>query len=601
MLGRLGELTGRQVLVAAGLLVVAHLAVRGWIAASRDFYGDDLLIAGRAALTSPFSGDYLFGDFDGQFMPGAFLLAGLVDQVAPLQWWPEAVALVVLAALAALAVLRLLRTVLGDTPRLLLPLGFFLFSPLSLGPSAWWASAINSLPLQIGLAWFVADAIVFCRTGRKRNLATGLLVLALTYCFYLKAVLIAPLAFATVAVLLLMDGERRVLPVAWQQGRQLWLGSIAVTVGWLWAYLAVVPSESVGSATPRDVAELAWSGLTEAVLPGLVGGPWQWTSEPGSVPIADPPLALLLAAMALVGVAAWHTSTTRRGATAVWVLAGLHTAAGLVLVGIGRAGVIDDSIPPLAFRHYAGDAVALALAGALLLRAPAGDPGRGPARVGWTMPTDTRRRVLVPLAALLFVASSLVSTATYLQAWGSSRVGDYLANARSSLAAAGSEPLLDQAVPPDVLWPLAYPNNMASRALAALPDRPEFVSSTTDLRVLDEDGELRPGVVQPGVFVAPGPVEDCGYLLGPDDVGLLLEQPVFDWAWTLQITYVSDRAGTLGIALGLGQPITVPIAQGSNQLFVSVNGGGAGLQLTRQTPGMALCVTSGLIGNVAPE
>ena len=71
---------------------------------------------------------------------------------------------------------------MGDRPALLVPLAVCLFSPLSLGPFTWWAAAMNALPLQIGLAWYVADAVLLARTGAavRRHAARGL-VLALAF------------------------------------------------------------------------------------------------------------------------------------------------------------------------------------------------------------------------------------------------------------------------------------------------------------------------------------------------------------------------------------------------------------------------------------
>lgn len=61
-------------------------------------------------------------------MPGAFLLAGLIIRLAPLDWtWP-AISLLALQLLASLALLRALYVVLGWRPALLAPLTFALFT-----------------------------------------------------------------------------------------------------------------------------------------------------------------------------------------------------------------------------------------------------------------------------------------------------------------------------------------------------------------------------------------------------------------------------------------------------------------------------------------
>lgn len=96
--------------------------------------------------------DYLFADHDGHVMPAAFLLGGTITLLAPLAWaWP-AVSLLVLQLLASLALLRALHVILGWRPVLLVPLVFALFTPLTVPAFAWWAAALDYLPMLAALA-----------------------------------------------------------------------------------------------------------------------------------------------------------------------------------------------------------------------------------------------------------------------------------------------------------------------------------------------------------------------------------------------------------------------------------------------------------------
>src|SRR6202035_1967564 len=79
-----------------------------------------------------------------------------------------------------------------------------------------------------------------------------------------------------------------------------------------------------------------------------------------------------------------------------------------------------------------------------------------------------------------------------------------------------SAPLLDQEVDPLVLGRVAWPDNLASHMFALLRDRPEFSSSTTQLRTLDSQGRLVDAQVTWVRAMAPGPVPQCGYLVQPD-------------------------------------------------------------------------------------
>ena len=106
-------------------------------------------------------------------MPGAFLVAGGITRLAPLNWIGPAISLVVLQLLASLALLRALHVILGWRPVLLMPLTFALFTPLGVPAFAWWAAALNSLPMLAALAWVCADAVLLVRTGNQRYAVDG--------------------------------------------------------------------------------------------------------------------------------------------------------------------------------------------------------------------------------------------------------------------------------------------------------------------------------------------------------------------------------------------------------------------------------------------
>ncbi|MPQ97610.1 hypothetical protein GB931_06685 [Modestobacter sp. I12A-02628] len=589
-------------LVVAGVLVLAQLALRAWLLSGRTYHQDDFRLIGRAATSSLWSPEYLVGRFDGHFMPGSMLVAGILERLAPMNWTAVVLVCLLLQALASLAVLRMLRIVLGDGPRLLLPLVFALFVPLTLGAVSWWAATLNSLPLQIGLAWFVGDAVRHVRTGDRRSAVTGWLVLGLTYCFYVKAVLIAPVAFAAVAVLLRAAGEPRPLAAAWQRGRRLWTGSAVVTGVWALAYRSTVGGSDSATGTPEDVLDLAWHGLLHAVLPGVVGGPWVWGHEAGSTPYASTPGVLLVAAAAVVAMGVLWARATREGGLLVCVLAAAHSFGGLVVVGVGRTTELVGSLPPLALRHFAGDVVVLALAGALLMVLPLREQVP-PAveQVRAALPRGRARHVVPVGLAVLFVASSLFSTVAYRQQWESDRVGDYLATVRTDLAATGRSPMLDQAVPADLLWGLAAPDNLASRALASLPGSPGFADATDDLRLVDDQGHVLPARVEPARRVTAGPSPSCGHAAVPGmSATLPLDGPMIAYDWTAQLEVAAEADGVLTVALGTGRAVAVPVRQGVQTVYVRL-AGDEGTELRVASPtvgGTRACIRSGSVGLV---
>src|SRR5579875_3458762 len=181
------------VALAAVALVAVQLAIRGVLAFGGYFYWDDLILIGRAGTHSLLSMSY------------------------PLDWTGPAISLVVLQLLASLALLRALHVILGWRPVLLVPLVFALFTPLGIPGFAWWAAALNSLPMLAALAWVCADAILFVRTGNQRYVITGLLVYLGGLLFFEKAAVIPFVAFAVTALLSHVRGESAIGTV-WRRG-----------------------------------------------------------------------------------------------------------------------------------------------------------------------------------------------------------------------------------------------------------------------------------------------------------------------------------------------------------------------------------------------
>ena len=586
---------GRWVHTAALLMVLAQVVIRWRIVTGRDYYGDDLRVLYLARTHSMFDPSYLFYDYDGHFMPGGFVLAGLVERLSPLDWSGAAASLVVLQLLASLALLRLLRVLLGDRPLLLAPLAFGLFTPLTLGSLTWWASALNSLPLQIGTAVFLTEAVLLVRTGARRHAALGTTALALTYLFYIKTVLVPPLGFAIAVLVLLRDGHRRSLLVALRRGWLLWLGSAVVTAAWALAYLNT-RSHAVASpgVSVDDVLLTVRTGF-RVVGASVLGGPWEWVNTRPQSPFAPvQPGPAVIGGLLLLAAFVW-TVVRRRGALLVWLLLAAEIAAGLVLAGVGRGSLGLGGITPLAGRYYAIEVVLLPVAAALLLTLPT---RRGTARPGWPWWAG------LPLAAatVAFVVVALTSTVDHLRAWQVDRTGAYLATARDSLADAGPAPLLDQAAPADIVPPLAYPNNLLSRLLSPLEDRPTFADSTYDLRLVDDSGALVPAVVVPGPALVDGPVAWCGWPVAPDaGTTVALQGPLPESDWTARLDYTADRDGEIGVALGSGETVRAPVRQGTGTVYLRLPGEGAALQVRTLTPGLGLCVSAGLVGDVAPR
>jgi hypothetical protein len=207
-------------------------------------------------------------------------------------------------------------------------------------------------------------------------------------------------------------------------------------------------------------------------------------------------------------------------------------------------------------------------------------------------------------AALLFVVSCVVSTWTFTASWRTNPTRAYLANVLDGLAhahATSGAALLDQEVDPLILQRFAWPDNLVSHVFAMVRDRPEFSTSTTDLRTFTRKGELVPAQVTWVRHTLPGPKAQCGYLVQPDaPVTMPLDGPMLPTEWTAEINYLANSDGSMTFALSDGDETRVPVHPGLNRVFVRLSGAGDAIVARANTSALSVCLASGPVGYVAP-
>ncbi|MCV7196528.1 hypothetical protein H7J74_08560 [Mycobacterium angelicum] len=580
--------------LAAAALITVQLAVRAVLAFDGYFYWDDLILIGRAGTQGLLSPSYLFDDHDGHVMPGAFLVAGTIIRLAPLVWiWP-AISLVVLQLLASLALLRTLYVILGWRPVLLLPLTFALFTPLGVPGFAWWAAALNSLPMLAALAWVCGDAVLLVRTGRQRYALSGVLVYFGGLLFFEKAAVIPFVAFAVTALVGHVNGEpwRRV----WRRGVRLWIPSLALTAGWVGLYLAVVNQRRWSSDLSMTWALLRRS-ITHGIVPGLAGGPWEWERWAPSSPWASPPVLVMALGWAVLVFAVAVSLVRKQRIGLVWLTAAGYAVACQVPIYLMRSSRFTALELAQTLRYFPDLAVVLALLAAVAFSAP------NRPSAAWLDASRVRTAATV-VVALSFLTSSLYSTSTFLTSWRDNPAEPYLKNARASLAAAHANspaPLLDQEVDPLVLQRVAWPENLASHMFALLRDRPEFASATTQLRMFTSTGRLVDARVTWVRTIVPGPMPHCGYFAQPDQpTRLVLDGPLLPSDWTAELNYLANTDGSMTLSLPEGPEVKVPVHPGLNRVFVRLPGAGDAIAVRANTTALALCIASGPVGFLAP-
>ncbi len=619
----------RPVATVAACLIAVALLLRGWVAARGYFYWDDLILVGRAGSHPLLSSDLLFYNHDGHVMPLAFATAWVVTAAAPLVWAGPVVSMLALQAAASVAVARMVLVLNGFRWAALGPLIFYLFCPLTIPAFAWWAAALNALPLQFALAWVIADAVLLIRTGRRRYAISAIVVLALALLFFEKAAVVPFVAFGAAALVRYLDGGERVIRTVARRGLTLWTGSALVLSAWLALYFAIaeVSPERSDAAGLRG---LLHSATSLGIVPTLLGGPWTWARWLPSTPWATPPAWGVVLSWLALGAVAALTIRTRRRALAVWLALTAYLLLAQIPVLLIRGGPNTAAELMQSLRYLADVAVVLTVAGALLLRTRPRvtgvhdgdrlddrgptvwasaegvllDPGR--TAHGIAHPRDIPDgRGRIPLRhmrfssalilAVAFTLSSLWSTVAFTRSWSVSPTRTYLTNAAAAIRS--GDPVLDQEVPWDVLSPLTYPQNLASHVLAAVAPPGAFADATPRLRMFTDAGALVDAEVWWNRAIVPGPAPDCGYHIATEQpVDIPLDGPLLDNGWTAQLNYLADRDGRITVGLEYGRTVVVPVTAGLHTVYVRLVGNGTTLRIGSHTPGLDLCLGVGPVG-----
>ena len=434
------------------------------------------------------------------------------------------------------------------------------------------------------------------RTGNQRYAVSALLVFFSGLLFFEKAAVIPFVAFTVTALLAHVTGDGSALRTVWRRGLKLWVGSLALTAAWIVLYLVVVDQERWSRDLPMT-RDLLSRSITHGIVPGLAGGPWDWQRWAPASPWATPPVtAMVLGWLALAAVIAVSFLRKERIGP-LWVVAVGYAIACQIPIYLMRSSKFTALELAQTLRYLPDLVVVLALLAAVGFCAPNRERSR------WLDASRARTAVTVT-AAVGFVGSSLYSTATFTTIWQDNPAQPYLQNAEASLARAhqtSTVPMLDQEVDPFVLQRVAAPENLASHMFALLNNRPEFDSSTSELRMLDNLGRLVGAKVTWVRTIVRGPDAKCGYLVQTDfPVRMPLDGPLLPSDWTAEINYLANSEGSMTMSLSDGPDIKVPVHPGLNRVFVRLPGAGDAINVRANTAALSVCIASGPVGYLAP-
>ena len=590
------DVTSRQlVLAGAVVLVVLQLALRGWALYPSWFYLDDFQLLANAQ-DDGLTGGYLLSEYDSQFMPLGRFMAWVVASQGLVNW-PLAVTMTLgMQLLASLACLWMLVTLFGPRWQMLVPLCLYLFSAMTLPATMWWAASLNTLPLQLSFFLSVGTWVRYLR-GRTWWLGGTVLAVVLGLLAYVKTVVLFPLLLF-IAVAWFVEGG--VSARLWSLLKRYWLGLTALaTLAAAFAayYLTQVPQ--LTSKSPAPVAGgLADTMLAEALMVGVVGGPWRWSRINPPAGLADPPDWSIHLAWVVVAMLAAYWHLRRRRTARIWVLFIGYALMSYVLLLTTRAPVVG-SIAGLEYRYLTDVACALTLCCGLMIMPMAGtsQPASSRARPFLSVRADSR---VTGVLVLALVISGVASSVGYARIWHQDNPGEeFLKNTQRYMSTAGAVEFADTAVPEKVLPGYLFPFNTTSRLLPVIADNAQFPEVSSRLAVLADDGTPRRAVIEPATSSEPGPVPGCGWRLKTGLVAIPMQVTAFDFTWWVRIGYLGSRDDTVTVGVG-GSEFEAEVGRGLRNIFVNVTGEIPYVTLSGLEPGTTMCIDVVEVGLAVP-
>ncbi|MEO9327164.1 hypothetical protein [Gordonia aurantiaca] len=587
-------LNARTMTMIAVSLIAGQLLIRGWVVATGDFYWDDLVLIAQASSNPILSWDHLGHSHDGHFMPAAFLVAGISTWLSPLNWVLPAITLLLLQVVASFCVWRMIRVI---APRAraaaIVALAFYLFSPMTVPAFAWWSAGLNTLPMQVAMAWVVADAVLLARDdvdGPRRRVVwiRSTVVFLVGLAFFEKSLLILPVAF--IAAVLAAGADRRAVGRVVRGGRELWTATSVLFVVWTAIYFATADPGD-GEHSIAQTARLVWGSVNRAIVPSLVGGPWEWDRWTPSPPVGFPATWMIVAGWTVLGAVTIWAVLRRRGGPAIVAFGLIYAVAAQVPIMWNRSSPETALVLAQHMRYLPDTALVLTIVIALLAGAPsriASPASASPAR-------QAAETLLAPVAGALVLVSAVVSVASFSASWRDNPTGAYLATAVAALHDHADTALLDQSVPLEILQPVVYPDNQISRIFGRVEPRPRFAAGTDRLLVLDTAGNLVPGGVTQRRHIAEG----RGSCARPEVDGptrLALDGPLFRWPWTIALGYCATRDGEIEMTLDDGESVRVPVRAGLGAMYVRIDGAGDAVTVRPLTAGLRLHTGAGRVG-----
>lgn len=602
-----------QVLLGGLVIIAAQLIWKAQDLRHLFFYQDDYVNLDRA-IESPFSWHYLTFVSSGHLYPGLRAVAWVLARISLYDWGLDTTVLLVLLALASLAALRLLRSLFGDRPAILIPLGIYLLTPLTVPDLGWWWAGMESVPLQLALFLALHAHLQHVRTGKIRHLVAAAIWLVFGLAFYEKAVVLPLLLFAVTSAFLIgtkswLAGAANALLRYWKA----WLTYAIIVAAYSVIFVEALAASATTPVPPsaQTALSFAWKLVRTSLFPGAIGGPWQWFPLHGGLyAIASPPVIAQWLAIA-IGVLVIITSVALRVRSwRAWaILAGWIILADMTPVVLGRLSFGLAGLFGLETRYLADAACVLAVCAGLAFLPVTGV--RSSALAG-----ATRRKL--PFGAMqlryaaagligVFVFGSILSVQAYEKATpGGPAARSYFTNAEQAARKAGrGTNVVDNDVPPTLVTGIFLKNALASKVIGdTAPGKLRWLASPNgtydDLQIFGPDGKLYPAVVSgvASVHRAQPGFKSC-WPERNGEIHVRFTQPTSIFDGVLKISYIWGVAPTSLFVHYNKTEEVLQVRHGVHAGYLRVSGSVKGFTVSGMTTGQ-LCLATATAGQFEP-
>ncbi|HEV3294660.1 MAG TPA: hypothetical protein VG123_37240 [Streptosporangiaceae bacterium] len=611
-------LRAHGVTLGAVALIAAQLWWKAILLAHSYFRQDDYQYLGRA-LDSGLGWKYLMQVDDGHLAPIGMVLNWALARISLFSWPLTCAVILPLLAAACFAMLRMLRTVFGNRPAILIPLGLFLFSPLSLAAADWWAVAFEILPLQIAMFMAIDAHVRYLRDGRTRTAVTAVIWLAVGLASSDKGAVVPLLLFALTAAFFVTEPRThwvKAIARAAARYRRAWLWYGGLLTGYLILYFVQLSGSSIQPSSPGPASRLASLTVTmfeKNLVPGALGGPWQWWAGGLGYAQAGPPAQLVQLAWAVAIVVVIASCVCRVGAWRAWaIVIGWVVAADLVPVAFGRLQVFPATLLGVQTRYVTDATGVLALCAGLAFLPVAGERDAYRLRAG-TLGVRVQVRAVVAVLAALFLAGAAVSLQGLESVTAASvtQARSYIATMRLAVTraprgatiVAGATPAF--IMDPGLFWLQGYTSKVADPIAQTEPPRRLTFTATPlgqagQLMIFNARGQLLSAAVGGPSSWPPPPGQKC-WPVTIAATSIPLNGTLYRWPWMVRLAY-SGPAGRLAVSFG-GTLSTVWLPAGKGVVYVPVTGAGDSviLQLADgSASGASTCVTQLTVGSIQP-